>query len=435
MSNLENNSENVNVNVNENNEIDYDNWYNSSIYNYYLYNNSLLSHNLEQNIKLLTVNVAQLSQYNFDNFSKLQTENEYLYKENGRLKRNNDELEYRVINLEKKQKKDNDESHIDQKKYYYRKNKYTFSEEKILELKLSIKTIDDIINLEGLFREIRHDPDLIRLYYCIDSLKKLTQMVGMINVKKEIFKHLIYYIKNRQNENMLHTIITGSPGTGKTELGSILAKIYLAVGALKKDIFKIVKRSDLIAGYLGQTAIKTQKVIDSCDGGVLFIDEAYSLGNNEQRDSFSKECLDTINLNLTEKKNSFMCIIAGYPDELEKCFFAYNAGLERRFSFKYTVDAYKFDELLEIFKRKIIEGGLILSVDDTELTKFFKENYKRFKHFGGDIEKLLFYTKLESTYRSFQQNKATEIEISDIKSTIENFEVIEYDEPPQGLYN
>ena len=97
-------------------------------------------------------------------------------------------------------------------------------------------------------------------------------------------------------------LVKGEPGTGKTELGNILGKIYLAVGALKNDVFRVVKRSDLIAGYLGQTAIKTQKVIDQCTGGVLFIDEAYSLGNSEQRDSFSKECIDTLNQNLSEKK-------------------------------------------------------------------------------------------------------------------------------------
>ena len=88
--------------------------------------------------------------------------------------------------------------------------------------------------------------------------------------------------------------------------------------------FKIVKRSDLIGKYLGHTAAKTQKVIDSCKGGVLFIDEAYSLGNPEGRDSFSKECIDTINQNLTENKANLLCIIAGYKDALDKCFFAYN---------------------------------------------------------------------------------------------------------------
>jgi SpoVK/Ycf46/Vps4 family AAA+-type ATPase len=120
---------------------------------------------------------------------------------------------------------------------------------------------------------------------------------------------------------LLHTVIEGEPGTGKTELAEKIGKVYLKLGILKNDIFKKVKRSDLIAGYLGQTAIKTARLIEECKGGVLFIDEAYSLGNAEGkdgRDSFSKECIDVLNQSLTENKNNFVCIIAGYKEDLEK---------------------------------------------------------------------------------------------------------------------
>ena len=128
------------------------------------------------------------------------------------------------------------------------------------------------------------------------------------------------------NDDMLHTVITGSPGTGKTELGKILGKVYKAMGVLSNGTFHIAKRSDLIGRFQGHTAVKTQEFIDKCKGGVMFIDEAYSLGNKEQRDTFSKECIDTINQNLTERRD-FLCIIAGYRKELNKCFFAYNPGL------------------------------------------------------------------------------------------------------------
>merc|ERR1711991_1200935 len=109
------------------------------------------------------------------------------------------------------------------------------------------------------------------------------------------------------NDDMLHTVITGPPGVGKTELGRILGHIYKGMGVLKKGHLKIVKRSDLIGKYLGHTAAKTQDVIDECSGGVMFIDEAYSLCNKEGRDSFSKECIDTLNQNLTERRD-FLCI-------------------------------------------------------------------------------------------------------------------------------
>jgi len=92
----------------------------------------------------------------------------------------------------------------------------------------------------------------------------------------------------------MHAVIYGPPGTGKTEVAKIMGKIFSNLGILKNNVFKKVTRDDLVAGYLGQTAMKTKDVIKSCIGGVLFIDEAYALGNSEKRDSFAKESIDTI---------------------------------------------------------------------------------------------------------------------------------------------
>ena len=124
----------------------------------------------------------------------------------------------------------------------------------------------------------------------VEPLEGLNKMIGMHLVKKNIVDHILFFLQKLDNglNNMLHTVIQGPPGTGKTELGKILSKIYLAMGILKNDIFRVVKRADLIGKYLGHTAQKTQKVIDSCKGGVMFIDEAYSLGNSEGRDIYSK---------------------------------------------------------------------------------------------------------------------------------------------------
>jgi len=174
----------------------------------------------------------------------------------------------------------------------------------------------------------------------VNPLTELNNMVGMANVKEHMVDQILFFLQGfnvitrcgkctdctfglaciKTQTEMLHTVITGPPGVGKTELGKILGKVYKELGILSNDTFKLVTRSDLIAGYLGQTAIKTQKVIDEAKGGVLFIDEAYSLGNAELRDSFSKECIDTLNQNLSERRD-FLCIIAGYKEELEKCFF------------------------------------------------------------------------------------------------------------------
>ena len=215
---------------------------------------------------------------------------------------------------------------------------------------------------------------------------------------------------------MLHTVIAGPPGVGKTVFGKILAKIYLSLGITSRDTFKIVRRSDLVGEYLGQTAIKTQKAIDSALGGVLFIDEAYSLGCNDGRrksDSFSKECIDTINQNLSEKKGQFICIIAGYPEELEQHFFSVNPGLKRRFSFHYHIEGYNWEELTQILCRKIESIGW--RVDSSARSWLLGENKKggeskkgflekhenEFPHYGGDIETLLLNIKIVHGRRVF----------------------------------
>jgi SpoVK/Ycf46/Vps4 family AAA+-type ATPase len=193
----------------------------------------------------------------------------------------------------------------------------------------------------------RYSIDLEKVYNLKEPLIILKNMIGMDKVKKTVLDLILYYIQRfeKQNSDMLHTIIEGPPGVGKTELGKILGKVYKALGILKSDKFTIATRSDLIGQYLGQTAPKTQEVIDNASGGVLFIDEAYSLGNPDKRDSFAKECIDTINLNLDKNKKKIIVIIAGYKEELESSFFSYNPGLKRRFPFVFTIDGYKPEEL------------------------------------------------------------------------------------------
>ena len=239
------------------------------------------------------------------------------------------------------------------------------------EIHKEIKSIDDLIELGNMFdinKRKKYNIDLRTLNDLVKPLTDLKNVIGMDNVKNDIVNQIIYYLQDLEDtkDNMMHTIIQGPPGVGKSLLGRIIGEIYYNMGVIKSSNrhhrfdeyrkrfpFKIARRSDLIGRYLGETAIKTQEVIDSCYGGVLFIDEAYSLGNEEGRDSFSKECIDTINQNLTENKGNFLCIIAGYKESLEKCFFNYNDGLKRRFPFVYTVNKYTPTELYNIFERMV----------------------------------------------------------------------------------
>ena len=290
---------------------------------------------------------------------------------------------------------------------------------------VKVETIDDLIKLGKMYDpKKRYNIDLKTLNNLVEPLDELKKMIGMKSVKINIVNHIIFYLQKFDEDglnDMLHTVVQGPPGVGKTELGRILSKIYLAMGILKNDKFIIAKRSDLIGKYLGHTATQTQKVIDSAKGGVLFIDEAYSLGNPEGRDMFSKECLDTLNQNLTENKKNLLCIIAGYKEALDSCFFSYNEGLSRRFSIRYTIEPYTPSELKEIFI-KIVESNKWTVADNLEL-KYFSENKEFFKYYGGDMETLFFSSKVVHARRVFclDTEEKKKITNDDLKNAIEIF--------------
>jgi SpoVK/Ycf46/Vps4 family AAA+-type ATPase len=324
-------------------------------------------------------------------------------------------------------------------------NKFTLDPNKDYKiLNKKIETIEDFIEIGKLYDpdiENEYPIDLKRVYDLIDPLTELNNMVGIDHIKQNILELIIYGIQDLTEDNMYHTIIQGPPGIGKTMLGMILAKIYHALGIIENNekdgiinpitgkkenfVIKVYRRSDLIGKYLGHTAAKTQEAIDSCKGGVMFIDEAYSLGNSEGRDSYSKECIDTINQNLSENKNKFICIIAGYPDQIENCFLAYNEGLRRRFSFKYTIDKYSPSELCEILKRKIHGSGwkILDNVSDDKLEKYIKIHISDFENYGGDMETLLLNCKLVHSWRLFGKhpNERKKLSFDDIKNGYKRF--------------
>jgi SpoVK/Ycf46/Vps4 family AAA+-type ATPase len=332
---------------------------------------------------------------------------------------------------------------------------------------IELKTLNDLIDLANKYNSTKeYSFNLEKLHNLLPSLIKLKNIIGMTTVKDSIVGQIIFFLNDFNNDNMdmMHTVIQGPPGVGKTLLGKIIGEIYYYMGMIKPKsknvvkkraitqdelddeleeymnvikglrrnrsysegekepfIFKIVKRSDLIAGYLGQSAIKTQKLLDEVEGGVLFIDEAYSLGSEDGRDSFSKEVIDTLNQNLSEKKDSLLCIIAGYKDALDKCFFAQNEGLRRRFPFVYTIEKYTADELCQIFKKMVYDMGW--NADEIP-TKFFEDNYKLFTNMGGDIETLFFMTKIEHGKRVlFKPDDKKKINIQDLENAFKIFKL------------
>lgn len=273
-----------------------------------------------------------------------------------------------------------------------------------------INTLDDLISVAENSSDYPQMPpeNKRRLQQVLPALCKLKNLIGLAKIKDQIVNQVIFYIQklNDGKNDMMHTCIEGDPGCGKTTLAKILGEIYCSLGILSTGKFHVAKRSDLVAGYLGQTAIKTQKVLEEARGGVLFIDEAYSLGNAEERDFFSKECIDTINRFLTENKDDFVCIIAGYRDSLKNCFFSVNPGLERRFPWRYAIDPYSPEELLQIFMFQVKLNGYLLeengtSTNTTITAEFFRENQTLFKNSGGDTESFLTKCKILHSNRVF----------------------------------
>ena len=220
----------------------------------------------------------------------------------------------------------------------------------------------------------------------------------------------------------MHTVLYGPPGTGKTEVAKILGRIFCNLGVLKSNTFKKVTRSDLVAGYLGQTAIKTREVIESAIGGVLFIDEAYALGNTEKRDSFSKECIDTLCEALSDHKHELMVIIAGYEKELNDCFFSYNEGLSSRFTWRYKIESYDATELRKIFEKIVRDNKWIFKEKDTVKDEWFKHRCHYFKYFGRDIEVFFTKTKIAHGRRVFYMSEKDR-RILTIRDLDEGFEL------------
>jgi SpoVK/Ycf46/Vps4 family AAA+-type ATPase len=291
------------------------------------------------------------------------------------------------------------------------KNEIEISEEdkELIILEKQINTLDDLIELGKMYDKTKkYNIDLKILHKLVEPLTELNNMIGMKKIKEDIVDYILFKVQNLdKNNDMMHTIIQGPPGVGKTEIAKIIGKIYLNMGMLKNDTFIKAKRSDLIGKYTGHTARATQEQIDKALGGILFIDEVYSLGHPERIDSFSKECIDTINENLTEHKDKFICIVAGYAEDIKSCFLNVNQGLERRFPIRFTIEPYNANELFLIFQKKVIENEWQLY--ENVKMNFFDEHYKDFKYFGGDMEILYNKCKISHSRRIFTSSEPKKI--------------------------
>ena len=276
------------------------------------------------------------------------------------------------------------------------------------EIKVEIKTIADILGVVDKNPindpSVKYNIDMQALHKIRKPLEELQRMIGMQSLKDNIVDQILYYVqglhKNKDSSGeFLHSVIYGPPGTGKTEIAKLMGLIYSKMGILSKGSFKKVTRSDLVAGYLGQTSLKTKDVVKSSVGGVLFIDEAYSLGDVENKDSFAKECIDTLCECASDYKDDLMIIIAGYENDLNERFFTCNQGLDSRFTWRFKTDDYSYSDLHQIFLKKVEDIGW--TTNGQIEANWFKKHKKCFRFYGRDMESLLSKTKIAHSRRVF----------------------------------
>ncbi len=224
-----------------------------------------------------------------------------------------------------------------------------------------------------------------------DCLKKLDGLVGLSGVKKEIanltaFLNLQIARGETNTFQGKHYVFTGNPGTGKTTVARIMADIFKTLGVVARGQLVEADRSKLVAGFSGQTAIKTNQLVDQAMGGVLFIDEAYTLKSNDA-DSFGAEAIDTLLKRLEDDRGKFICIVAGYTDQMHD-FIDTNPGLKSRFTQTIHFDDYTPDELTEIFLH--LASGKNFTVDEetkAAIHRMFEQLYlRRDKNFGNARE-------------------------------------------------
>ncbi len=266
-----------------------------------------------------------------------------------------------------------------------------------------------------------------------ELLAEMDALVGLDAVKKDI-RTMINFLrvcKLRQERGMkvpelsYHMVFSGNPGTGKTTIARMMSKLYKAIGVLKEGQLVEVDRSGLIAGYQGQTAIKTAEVIQSAIGGVLFIDEAYSLVESDN-DTYGKECIATILKAMEDHRDELIVIVAGYDDLMEK-FIDSNPGLKSRFNKYIHFPDYTGEEMEQIFLLQCKSNGYELEMEAQELLRaVFDDMYDtRDDNFGNG-------RTVRNTFEKIINCQATRL-ASDMDITDEELRVLTLDDVKAGL--
>lgn len=259
---------------------------------------------------------------------------------------------------------------------------------------------------------------------CTDPISELNNLIGLKTIKKDVIAltSLVKIQRDRESKGFrsvpvsLHMVFTGNPGTGKTTVARILCQIYKNIGVLSKGQLVEVSRADLVAAYVGQTAIKTKERIKEAIGGILFIDEAYTLA--KKGNDFGQEAIDTLLKEMEDHREDFIVIVAGYPELMDE-FINSNPGLKSRFNKYFNFPDYSAEELVQIFFSLCAEYDYTLTEKATEKIKCLISTIERNKteHFGNARD-----------IRNIFEKTITNQAVRCASSVVENFNLIEEDD-------
>lgn len=230
-------------------------------------------------------------------------------------------------------------------------------------------------------------PNLYNVRDLPDILLDLNHLIGLKKIKEQI-NDLISLLKFNKKANIdiskfnLHMVFTGNPGTGKTTVARLLSDILYNLGYTKKNKLVEVSAKDLIAEYVGQTAGKTYNVLKSAFGGVLFIDEAYSIIGSDSNASFANDCMTTILRVLEDQRDNLIVIFAGYEKQMES-FIKFNPGLKSRIGYTIKFDDYTKQELIDIFKQLVEKDGFKITEEALQKVEYIIEESSKVEGFGN----------------------------------------------------
>ncbi len=272
---------------------------------------------------------------------------------------------------------------------------------------------------EGGRNDATIDNDLLQ-----DALNRLNAMVGLDDLKKQMMDWVkqiqVFQLRKARGIKVpdvsYHMVFMGNPGTGKTTVARLLVQIYCALGIAENTECVEVARTDLVAGYVGQTATKTHEVIERAMGGMLFIDEAYTLANG---DDFGQEAINTLLKEMEDHRDRLVVVVAGYDDLMHK-FIDSNPGLKSRFTTYLHFSDYNGEQLMRIFKGLCEKNQFVLAPDAEEmLTKYFDELYEhRDRNFGNgrDVRNVFEEIVKRQSVRIYGcMNSTNEIDLTEIR--------------------